>query len=116
MVDITRSEVGNISELEGIDLVGALVVANVGSFRTFTKRLTSNVVNSAFDYEQVPNGSYRNKEHFYFIEGKLALLDATNEWFYNEENGQGYVYLYSENDNINDFNNIKIKGKTQSFV
>ncbi|MCK4921905.1 MAG: right-handed parallel beta-helix repeat-containing protein [Bacteroidales bacterium] len=83
----------NPSELD-FDLQNALAVLNVGSFRTFSREITShNKGNSEFRYEKFPRSSYRTKHHYAFIEGKLELLDAENEWFYDKEDKLLYAYF-----------------------
>ncbi len=112
MVDETASDLGNINNIGSIE--GALVVANVGSFRTYVKSVTTDLYDgNKFDYQSV--SSWKDKHHYYFLEGKLSFLDADNEWFFGTENGQRYLYAWSSNNGV-DLNVASIKGKTQSYA
>ncbi len=112
MVDKTDPSIGDITTIG--DIQDALVIANVGSFRTYVKKVTSNVTNKTFTYETV--SSFKTKEHFYFLEGKLSLLDTANEWFMGYEGNQRYLYAWSATGDGTDLNNSTIKGKTQSYA
>ena len=71
---------GNLAE-SGINAQGALAIANVGSWKTWTVEVLSHTPgNSTFTYETP--GSYLSKHHYYFLEGKIDFLDTQNEWFY----------------------------------
>lgn len=89
MVDDTLSEDANIKD---IDLSDAIVVANVGSFDTWTRRIkTHGKGSNTFTYEDTPR--IKNEKHFYyFVEGKKALLDNDNEWFFDPKTQTAYLY------------------------
>jgi len=58
--------------------------------------------------------SFKDKvnRHGYFLEGKLGLLDEENEWFYDPETRQ--LYLWTEN-GVNP-ETLSIRGKVQSYA
>ena len=63
----------------GLNISNAIAVLNLGSFRTWTRVVDSHVPGSnMFTHAPVSSGGYKDKEHYYFIEGKLELLDAEN--------------------------------------
>ncbi len=111
-----------LNTLGSID--GSLLIANIGSFRTFVTEVTSEVQTAKtlpngkvlkydyFTHTPVKSNDWRDKEHFYFLEGKLDFLDAQNEWFYDKTSKTLYAW---SNDNGNDLNNASIKGKTHSY-
>ena len=92
MVDDTLSEDSNIKE---VDLSDAIVVANVGSFDTWTRRIKEHTAGSnTFTYGATPR--VKNEKHFYYyVEGKKELLDNDNEWFFDAK--EKVAYLYSSN-------------------
>lgn len=88
----TNKELGQFD----FSLVGAIIIANAGSFKTYAARVTRHEMGSAqlfYDTTEVPEregyGAYR---HGYFLEGKLGLLDAENECFFDKEAGTLYYY------------------------
>lgn len=103
---------------DGIDLSdlnfsvsNALAIMNFGSFRTWAGRVTSHAPNSgSFEYEDIPI-SFREKEHYYYLERKLELLDAEKEWFYDQ--GSGYLYLWAPGGGVP---SGVVKGKNQSYA
>ncbi|GEM_PF-592204 len=71
----------------GIDPVGAIAVLNVGSFRTWSRNITSfNDTTGMIGYDPVPSNEWKTKHHDYFLQGKLELLDAPGEWFFDAQN------------------------------
>ncbi|MGB2129597.1 MAG: T9SS type A sorting domain-containing protein [Flavicella sp.] len=117
----------DVTDLQTINPNGALLIGNIGSFRTYVCDITSNVMNPSdaeegivlkkpyFTHTPILAKNWRDKHHYYFIEGKLNLLDATNEWFFQKEGTQRYVYAIDTN-NGNNLNNATVKGKRQSFA
>ncbi len=97
------------SGLSDTDLVGALAIANIGSFRTWVVPVESaNVAANTFTYEQVSANGYRDNHQDYFLEGKRALLDVENEWYYNMDTQMLYVY--------GDPSGKEIRGKVQDYL
>ena len=102
-------------DLSSLDfsIEGALVIANVGSFKTYTRLVTSHVQGEqTFDYETIPNNAYRDKHHYYFLEGKIEFLDTENEWFFDKETKELFVYAES----ADQLEEKTFKGKTRSFA
>ena len=86
---------------------------NVGSFKTFNREITShNAQENFFSYDIVPNNTYRDKHHHFFVEGKLDLLDQPNEWYYDTTSKSLYLYA----DNGQNPNGREIKGKVQDYA
>jgi len=79
--------------INNVDLSGAVVVANVGSFDTWTRKITSHTAGSnSFEYGATPR-IWKNQKHFYyFVEGKKELLDNDNEWFFDRASKTAYIY------------------------
>ena len=69
-----------------IDLNGSIGILNIGSFKTWTVEITGHTQNAGSDdvitYNTGDIGTYKDKHHYYFFEGKLDLLDTNNEWFH----------------------------------
>ncbi|VGO23172.1 hypothetical protein SCARR_05277 [Pontiella sulfatireligans] len=78
----------------GLNISNAIAVLNVGSFRTWTRVVDSHVPGSnMFTHAPVSSGGYKDKEHYYFVVGKLELLDAENEWFFDTATSNLYVWV-----------------------
>lgn len=101
-----------------VDLTGATIVVNSGSFKTYQKKITDHRKGQdhfSYDTTQTKEHfSYKNKmhKHGYFLEGKLALLDEENEWFYDVNSKQ--LYLWAEQ-GVNP-EMLNIRGKVQSYA
>ena len=105
----TMNTVSSIEDLasSGINAQGALAIANVGSWKTWVVPITSHTTGSnIFNYEPAP--TYLDKHHFYYLEGKIDLLNTQNEWFYNATTKKLSVW--------GDPTGKDIKGKVQSYV
>ena len=89
MVDDTLSDDNSIN---GINLTDALVIANVASFDTWTRKISKHTEGAnTFVYEEVPR--IKNERHFYYyVEGKKELLDNDNEWFFDTKTQTAYLY------------------------
>ncbi len=93
----------------GLDISGALVIANTGSYTTWTRKITEHKAGAAnFTHEKTP--SIKNKHFNYFVEGKLSLLDEETEWFYQRDQQQ--IYLKAKQTHINE---LSIKGKVRAY-
>ena len=88
----------------------AHAILNVGSFRTWNRKIQYSEGSEFFTYNDVPNGQYKNKHHYFFIEGDLNLLDTLNEWYHNPKTGE--LWLMTDGTNPND---LEIKGKVTSY-
>jgi len=94
----------------GIDPVGAIVILNVGSFRTWSRTVESyDSTTATFTYDTVPN--WKSKHHNYFLEGKRELIDVPGEWWFDKGNQKLHMMF----DNGTDANNISVRAKTQAF-
>jgi len=93
----------------GLDITGAIAILNVGSFKTWTRRILTHSGNT-FTYDPVPD--WKTKHHDYFLEGKLAFLDSEGEWFLDTLTNDLYFW---PPDNSNP-NNLQIRGKVQSYA
>jgi len=101
---------GDISlENIGFNIEGAIAILNVGSFKTFTRKVLTHNGNT-FTYE--PVDLWKTKHHDYFLEQKLEFLDSEGEWFYDADLSK--IYFWPPND-INP-NTLNIRGKIQSYA
>ena len=113
-IDNLLLESKELSDFSNDDISGAILIANFGSFKTKNKIINNtglDIANKKFEYDPIGN-EYRDKHHYYFLEGKLAFLDSANEWFFD---GQ-YLYLWSEIGDGSDLQNSIIRGKNQTFA
>ena len=109
LVDSTKKDLGST----GLNLTGAIGIMNVGSFKTFNREIIShNPQDNFFSYNTIPNNTYRDKHHHFFVEGKLELLDQANEWFYDTTSMTLYLYP----DNGQNPNGRSISGKVQDYA
>jgi len=93
----------------GLDITEAIAILNVGSFKTWTRRVLTHSGNT-FTYDPVPG--WKTKHHDYFLEGKLEFLDAESEWFFNPNTKELYFWA----PNGMDPNNLQVRGKVQSYA
>ena len=94
----------------GFDPTGAIAILNVGSFKTWSRNITHfDSINNSFSYDQVSN--WKTKHHYYFLEGKLDLIDSPGEWFFDNENDTLY-FMPPEGVNPSVEN---IRAKTQAY-
>ena len=94
----------------GFDPTGAIAILNVGSFKTWSRNITHfDSVNNSFIYDEVSN--WKTKHHYYFLEGKLDLIDSPGEWFFDNANNTLY-FMPPEGVNPSDAN---IRAKTQAY-
>ena len=113
-ISLLSQESKELSDFSNEDISGAILIANFGSFKTKLKIISESgidIPNKKFEYEEI-GGEYRDKHHYYFLEGKLAFLDSSNEWFYDD----GYLYMWSETGDGSDLENSLIRGKNQTFA
>ena len=98
-----------------LDLNGSIGILNIGSFRTWAVAMTGHTQNGSADdvitYSTGDIGTYKDKHHYYFFEGKLDLLDTNNEWFHDKSNE--VLYLFPD-DGL-DPSSRSIKAKTTDF-
>ncbi|MCD6353919.1 MAG: T9SS type A sorting domain-containing protein [Prolixibacteraceae bacterium] len=93
-----------------VDLTGAIAIMNIGSWKTYARKILSHEKGSnSFTYEEVKG--YKSKHHYYYLEGKLEFLDAPGEWFYDVDSKELYVWLP---DGSKPGNNLR--GKVQSYA
>ena len=84
---------------------GSMINLNVGSFRTYTKLVNSQSLDSTnevirLSYDNV--GYMERKHHYYYLENKLEYLNSENEWFF--DNDTKYLYVWLPNDDSSKFN------------
>ena len=93
----------------GLDIIDAIAILNVGSFKTWTRRVLTHSGNT-FTYDPVPG--WKTKHHDYFLEGMLEFLDAETEWFFDIETKMLYFWA----PNAADPNELHIRGKVKSYA
>ena len=107
LIDAPHGDI-NLAE-SGLDITDAIAILNVGSYKTWTRKVLTHTGN-IFTYDTVPE--WKTKHHDYYIEGKLDLLDQENEWFFNTQTRE--LYLYPPNGS--NPNELEIRGKVQSYA
>ena len=88
----------------------AHAILNIGSFRTWNRKIQYSEGSDFFTYNNVPNSQYKDKHHYFFVEGDLNLLDTLNEWYHNPKTGE--LWLKTDGTNPND---LEVKGKTSTY-
>lgn len=93
----------------GLNINGALVIANTGSYTTWTRKVTEHQAGNAdFKHDKTP--SIKSKHFNYFLEGKLDFLDEETEWFYQKE--QKKIFFKPRSDQST---NLAVKGKVRAY-
>ena len=101
----------------GLDMSGAIAVLNVGSFKTSAAPVSSHAAGQDF-FEWDPSYTdpyltWQKPLHsYYYLEGKLELLDRPGEWYYDP--GTMELYLKTK-DGIRP-DSSEIRGKIQSYA
>ena len=95
-------------------LANSIVNLNVGSFKSYTKVVNSQTLDSAnslirLGYDNVD--LWKEKHHYYYLENKLEFLNSENEWYF--DNDTKYLYVWLQGDAVPNLNNIR--AKTQSY-
>ncbi|MEC7851169.1 MAG: hypothetical protein VX968_03130, partial [Bacteroidota bacterium] len=100
------------SFFSGLDfsLDTAHAILNIGSFRTWNRKIQYSEGSEVIEYNNVPNNQYKDKHHYFFVEGDLNLLDTINEWYHNPNTGE--LWLMTDGTNPND---LDIKGKVNTY-
>ena len=98
------------------DLSGSLINLNVGSFRSYTKVVNSQTLDSSnqvirLSYDNV--ATWKEKHHYYYLENKLEFLNSENEWFF--DNSTKYLYVWLENDEVPSLTSIRAKVQSYSL-
>lgn len=97
-----------------INLTNSVGILNVGSFKTFNKRITNHTIqngNDLIEYDGNFGNSFKTKHHYFFFEGKKELIDVQNEWFLDQENEMLFVFP----PNSVDLNNASVRGKVRDY-
>ena len=95
----------------GINPEGAIAVLNVGSFKTWSRIVTSyDSENSKFTFS--PVSGWKQKHHAYFLEGKLELIDVDGEWFF-DSSSKILHYMTPDGNNAN---NLDLRVKVQAYA
>jgi len=93
-----------------LDANGAIAILNVGSWMTYARKVTGHKPGTGrFSYEKAK--VFRPKHHYYYLEGKLALLDAEREWFYDRQSKTLYLWAPGGKTPAK-----SVRGKTQSYA
>ena len=109
-----------INTQHGLDgkfnVTGSLINLNVGSFRTYTKLVTSQSLNDTYDVVRLSYNNvsqWKTKHHYYYLENKLAYLNSENEWFF--DNDTKYLYVWLTSDAVPTTTNIRAKQQSYSL-
>jgi len=101
----------------GLDMSGAIAVLNVGSFKTSAAPVSTHKAGQDyFEWDPSYTDPYltwqKPLHSYYYLEGKLELLDRPGEWHYDP--GTKELYLISK-DGIHP-DSSEIRGKKQSYA
>lgn len=101
----------------GMDMTGAIAVLNIGSFKTSAAPVTVHSPGeSHFEYDTLytdPYLTWQKPDHaFYYLEGKLNLLDREGEWFFDADSGELYLMTRTGANP----ETVEIRGKNQSYA
>jgi len=101
----------------GLDMTGAIAILNVGSFKTSAAPVSTHAAGEdLFEWNPAftdPYLSWQKPDHaFYFLEGKLNLLDRPGEWYYDQAGKE--LYLMTKDGHHPD--SLNICGKVQSYA
>ncbi len=97
--------------LETFDATGAMAILNYGHWRTWTRPVLAHTPETN-EFTHVFSPEYHGKNHYYYLEGALSLLDSEEEWYF-DKNSQT-VYFKTPNDI--DPSALNIRVKVQSFA
>ena len=128
IVDVAHSFSGSysaslydfVTTQQGIDASfttsGSLINLNVGSFRSYTKTVNSQSLDSTnevirLSYDDV--ATWKTKHHYYYLENKLEYLNSENEWFF--DNNTKYLYVWLPSDAVPTTTNIRAKQQSYSL-
>ena len=97
------------------DLNGVIANLNVGSYKTFTKNITSMNIDDTnktitLTYPNVD--LWKTKHHYYYLENHLQFLNSQNEWFFDNNDNYLYVRLYND---VHP-NSVEIRAKFQTYA
>ncbi|MEI6604594.1 MAG: Ig-like domain-containing protein [Verrucomicrobiota bacterium] len=112
MVDHAHNGISLVSS--GLDITGAIAILNLGNWATWALPVLSHSAGTdTFTYAPISSGyqKFSNNNHRYFIEGKLALLDAEKEWFF--DTSTKALYLWAPGGAIPSGN---IRGKVLTYA
>ena len=119
-MEVTPSLYDFVTTQQGInstfEVTGSLINLNVGSFRSYTKVVTTQSLDNTNDvirlsYDDV--GTWKTKHHYYYLENKLEYLNSENEWFF--DNTTKYLYVWLPNDEVPSLTNINTKQQSYSL-
>jgi len=113
LYDFVKTQQGIDSTFE---VTGSLINLNVGSFRSYTKVVTTQSLDDTNDvirlsYDDV--ATWKEKHHYYYLENKLEYLNSENEWFF--DNTTKYLYVWLPNDEVPTTTNIRAKQQSYSL-
>ena len=89
-----------------------MINLNVGSFRTYTKLVNSQSLDSGImllDYHMIM--CMENKTSLFYLENKLEYLNSENEWYF--DNTTKYLYVYYQ---VMSSTTTNIRKTTKLFV
>ena len=101
----------------GLDMTDAIAILNVGSFKTSVAPVVAHATGqNYFEYDPEitdPYLSWQKPSHaWYFLEGKLNLLDHPGEWYFDKDTKE--LFLITKDGSHPD--SSKIRGRVQSYA
>ena len=100
----------------GFNVTGSMINLNIGSFRTYTKLVTSQSLDDTNDVIRLsyhPVSVFKTKHHYYYLENKIEYLNSENEWFF--DNTTKYLYVWLKDDAVPSTTNIRAKQQSYSL-
>ena len=101
-------------EDSNIDMTGAMAVMNIGSFLTFVAKVKNHKKGAnSFEFDDdFGDYPFKAQKSIYFLEDKLELLDAPEEWFYDKKTQM--LYLWTPDGTMPETD--KVRGKVQTYA
>ncbi len=101
----------------GLDMTDAIAILNVGSFKTSAAPVTYHQAGAGeFTWDPSftdPYLTWQKPDHaYYFLEGKLNLLDRPGEWYFDQSTKM--LYMFTKDGAHPD--SLEIRGRVQSYA
>ena len=120
-MDWRESEPGKITHINdklkdsGLNMTGAIGILNIGSWNSFMAKVDSHTPGtSTFTYTDT-FGPYKEKwrKAKYYLEDKLELLDAPEEWFFDKDTNMVY-FIPPKGSKFNE--RTSLRGKVMTYA
>ncbi|WP_019026051.1 immunoglobulin-like domain-containing protein [Colwellia piezophila] len=96
---------------QAFDATGAMAILNYGHWRTWTRPVLTHTPGSN-QFTHVFSPEYHGKNHYYYLEGALSLLDSEEEWYFDKNN---HTIYFKTPDDV-DPRDLNVRVKVQSYA